>query len=247
MRRILIIVALLMGSVAAYAQKTVTGRVTDEADAPLMNAVVMIPGTSVGALTDEEGRYSIEVPEEHDFLEFSYMGYVTQTLKIRGRKEINVQLAEQMNSLDEVVSVGYISTTKGDVAGAIQNISLSDVGMRVLTSADLMLAGKVAGLSLTQNSGQPGSSDVDISIRGISSIENNGAPLVIIDGVEDNLSRVNPRDIKSISILKDASSAAIYGNRAAAGVIVIETKEGRRGVEISYTGAATVHAATALP
>lgn len=247
MKRIVVIAVLLMIAAAAFAQKTVTGRVTDEAEAPLVNAAVMLPGSDKGTITDADGKYSIEVPAGYDFLEFSYMGYVTQTLRIRNRKVIDVQLAEQMNSLDEVISVGYISTRKGDVAGAIQNISLADMGMRVLTSADLMLAGKVAGLSLTQNSGQPGSSDVDISIRGISSIENNGAPLVIIDGVEDDISRVNPRDIKSISILKDASSAAIYGNRAAAGVIVIETKEGRRGVEISYTGAATVHTATALP
>ena len=131
MKRMLVFAVMLMVSASALAQNVVTGRVTDEAETPLVNAVVLVSGTDIGVITDEEGKYSIEVPAGNDLIEFSYMGYVTQVLRIRSRKVINVQLVEQMNSLDEVVSVGYVSTTKGDVAGAVQNISLADMGMRV--------------------------------------------------------------------------------------------------------------------
>lgn len=234
-------------SQAQTGSRVVTGCVSDEYEQPLPGAAVMIPGTTTGVVTDDHGNYSIKVPAEVNELEFSYMGYVTQTVKLRKRDVVNVELAELLSMLDEVISIGYTTTSKADATGAIQNINVLDAETRAVTSTDMLLQGKAAGLELIQDSGQPGNDEMEIRIRGISSIDNNSAPLVIVDGVESSLARVNSRDILSISILKDASSAAIYGNRAAAGVIVIETKRGTKGINISYSGSASVHGATALP
>ena len=244
---ILLMAATASASLAAQNEITISGTVTSEDEQPLIQAAVTITGTNKGVVTDLDGKYTITIPSSVKSLTFSYLGYQSQTIDTEGKTKIDVSLAEAVNRLDEAVSIGYISTTKGDAAGAVQNISLRDVDMRTITSTELLLQGKAAGLQIIQNSAQPGMDDFDISIRGLSSVDDNSAPLVIVDGVPDELRRVNPRDIKSISILKDASSAAIYGNRAAGGVIVIETKKGSRGVKIDYSASASVSRATSLP
>lgn len=234
---------------AAFAQKdlTITGTVTNEDGLPLIQAAVIVTGTNKGVVTDLDGKYSITVPKTVKSLTYSYMGYISQTVKLDGKTKIDIVLEELVSRLDEAVSIGYMSTTVGDAAGAVQNVSVRDADMRTVTSTELLLQGKAAGLQIIQNSAQPGVSDFDISIRGLSSVDDNSAPLVIIDGVPDELSRVNPRNIKRISILKDASSAAIYGNRAAGGVILIETKDGVRGLQVDYSGSAGITRATSLP
>ncbi len=250
MKRILIIIAALALSLSAWAQGetfTVRGTVTDEFEFPLIGAAVMVPGTNKGVVTDIDGKYTITLPVSIKELTFSYLGYVEKTARIPDSNVLNVSLEEMVNRLDEAISIGYTTATKGETAGAVQNISLSDTEMRILSNTQMLLQGKAAGLNIIQNSDQPGTDDIDITIRGMSSVDSNTAPLIIVDGVEGDLSRVNPRDIKSISILKDASSAAIYGNRAASGVIVVETKNGLRGVQVNYSGAASVKMATALP
>lgn len=250
MKRTLIFIAALFFSLAVFAQNaeiTIKGKVTDEFDFPLIGAVVYITGTDKGVTTDVNGDYTITVPKKTKELTFSFMGYGSKTVKIDGSKQINVTLEEQVNRLDEALSIGYTSTSKGDAAGALQSVSVKDNETRVVSSTELLLQGKAAGLTIIQNTDQPGVDDFDISIRGMSSIDSNTAPLVIVDGVESSLNRVNTHDIKSITILKDASSAAIYGNRAAGGVIVVETKEGQRGIDIGYNGATSVVLATALP
>jgi len=235
--------------VPAYSQKdvTITGTVTNEDDMPLIQAAVVVTGTNKGVVTDLDGKYSITVPKTVKSLTFSYLGYVSQTVEIDGKTQIYVILEELVNRLDEAVSIGYMSTTVGDAAGAVQNISVKDADMRSVTSTEVLLQGKAAGLQIIQNSAQPGANEYDISIRGLSSVDDNSAPLVIVDGVPDELSRVNPKNIKRISILKDASSAAIYGNRAAGGVILIETKDGVRGLQVDYSASAGISRATSLP
>lgn len=250
MKRLIYIFAFLLVCAHISAQEgtvTIKGKVCDEFEYPLIGAIVYIPGTYKGVTTDVDGNFTISVPASVKQLTVSYMGYGTKNIDITGATEVKVTLEESVNRLDEAVSIGYISTSKGDVAGAIQNASVKDAETRVISSTEMLLQGKAAGLNIIQNSDQPGIDDIDISIRGLSSIDSQSAPLVIVDGVESSLSRVNPKDIESISILKDASSAAIYGNRAAGGVIVVETKSGRRGVDINYNGAASVKMATSLP
>lgn len=250
LKLLIISAAISFLSTVAWAQtesRIITGRVCDEYEQPLPGAAVMIPGTTTGVVTDDRGYYSIKIPADVTTLEFSYMGYVTQKVRLRKRDVVNVELAELLSMLDEVISIGYTTTSKADATGAIQNVFVQDAEMRAVTTTEMLLHGKAAGLELIQDSGQPGNDEMEVRIRGISSIDNNSAPLVIVDGVESSLSMVNSRDILSISILKDASSAAIYGNRAAAGVIVIETKRGTKGINISYSGSVSLHGATSLP
>lgn len=249
MKRILFTIAALLGSAVLWAQETltITGTVTNEMDMPLIQAAVTITGTEKGVVTDMDGHYSITIPKGVKSLTFSYLGYVSQNVRIEDKTQIDVSLEEQVNHLDEAVAIGYMSSTKGDVAGAVQNLSIRDADTRNISSTELLLQGKAAGLQIIQNSSQPGMSSFDVSIRGLSSVDDNSAPLVLVDGVPDELYRVNPRDIKSISILKDASSAAIYGNRAAGGVILIETKNGMPGLRIDYSGTVGFSRATSLP
>ena len=225
----------------------IKGTVTDETGYPLPGASVMVRGAKAGTVTGKDGTYSLGVSSDAEVLEFSFLGFEKQTVRIKGKTVIDVEMVESADMLDEVISIGYFSTTKSDATGAVQNISLSDAEDRVVSSTDMLLQGKAAGLEMTQDSGQPGSDEMDIHIRGVSSLDNSSAPLIIVDGVESALYRVNPKDIRSVSILKDASSAAIYGNRAAGGVIVIETKQGARGLRLSYSGSASVQQATSFP
>lgn len=242
---ILLLLLCAFPAAAQDAGRIVTGLVTDEYGDPLAGASVVIDGTSMGTLTNDLGEFSIKVGPEDERLIFSFVGFVTRKLRIRDNME--VELIESSDVLEEVISIGYLNTTKNDATGAVESISITDAENRAITSADMLLQGKSAGLEMIQDSGQPGADEMEIYIRGISSLENNSSPLVIVDGVESSLSRVNPRDIKSVSILKDASAAAIYGNRAAGGVIVIETKSGTKGLSLSYSGSASVQAATAFP
>ncbi|MFC4219208.1 SusC/RagA family TonB-linked outer membrane protein [Flagellimonas marina] len=216
---------------------TVTGTVTDEYGVPLAGASVAEKGTANGTITDFDGNFSIDV-EEDAVLEVSYLGYQPQEVAVNGRTTINIQLVQDATLLDDVVVVGYGTQRKSDVTGAIGSLKSESFNQGVVANPGQLLQGKIAGVNVTSVSGEPGAAQ-NIIIRGVGSLRSGTTPLFVVDGfVIDNsptgvasnpLNFINPQDIASIDVLKDASSAAIYGARAANGVIVITTKKGRTG------------------
>ncbi|MCO6026074.1 SusC/RagA family TonB-linked outer membrane protein [Prevotella cerevisiae] len=221
-----------------------SGRVTDEKGEPVIGATVMERGTSNGTVTDLDGRYSLAVPEGSD-LEISYIGY--KSADFRAGVSKSIVLVENSRSLNEVVVVGYGTQKKADLTGSVSSISIKDMGDRPITNSTTLLEGTASGVYALQKSGQPGSDGAVINIRGVGTL-NNSDPLVIIDGFPGNMSDVDASEISSISVLKDAASASIYGNRAANGVILITTKKGAAGkANVSYTGYFGIQKATRLP
>ena len=207
----------------ASSRVPISGIVVDQASQPIAGAFVLQKGTSNGTMTDVDGKFSMNIPSDASF-EVSSIGYVTQEVVVGGKSYFVVSLADDTQLLDEVVVVGYGTTKKVNLTGAVSVIKADELQDRAALSASKMLQGSVPGLNITNRSGRPGQSST-INIRGLNSI-NGGEPLVLIDGVEGDLERINPADIESISVLKDASSAAIYGARASFGVILVTTKEG---------------------
>ncbi len=222
----------------------VHGTVVDESGYPLIGAAVMVKGTTVGVITDLDGRYSITAPAGTT-LEVSYTGYLTfETAAPNGGGEINVTLNPDSRLLDEVVVVGYGTQKKINLTGAVDVVTAEEIGGRSASNTSSLLVGVVPNMNITQANGRPGQGST-INIRGVNSISSNGGPLVLIDGVEGTVDSVNPNDIESISVLKDASAAAVYGARAAYGVILITTKSGSDGkAHVSYTGRFSVSAPT---
>lgn len=228
----------------------VSGQVVDAEDgSPLPGVNVVVQGTAVGTSTDTEGEYSLRAPSPDATLVFSFVGYERREIPIEGRTTIDVELAVSTELLDEVVVVGYGSQRQADITGSVSSVSAADLENDVSTTLDQSLQGRVAGAMVVRNSGRPGG-DVSIRIRGLSTL-NTGSdePLYVIDGVplsgdSDNaitnpLATLNPQDIESIDILKDASAAAIYGSRASNGVVLITTKRGEAGdTRVSYNASA---------
>ncbi len=232
------------------AQKIVSGIVTGSIDnEPLIGATIVISGTTIGTTTDINGKYSLEVPDEEDvMLIFSYVGYVTEEIALAGRSEINITLIASLEALEEVVVIGYGVQRKSLVTGSIAKIESEDISKATATRFEQALQGKTSGVVITQNSGSPGSKLL-IKIRGNSSYANND-PLIIIDGIKlgtgvDGLEYLNPDDIESVEILKDAASSAIYGSEGGNGVILITTKKGTKGAsQIQYKYEYSQHKAT---
>ncbi len=236
-KRIFIIIILSLAATVALAQNIVKGTVRDEAGLPLPGASVVIPGTGNGVVTDLDGRYEIKAAQG-ETLEFSFMGYVTKSLKVSG-ESLDISLDPDSSLLEEVVVVGYGTQKRVNVTGAVATVDYSKIAdSRPATTTESMLAGASAGLYVTQTSGMPGAEEMVLRIRGVGTL-NNSAPLVIVDGFEGTINNVNPQDIASVSVLKDAASCAIYGNRGANGVVLITTKEAKEGrFSIEYTGMA---------
>jgi len=208
--------------------KTVSGTVTDETDKPLPGVSIKIKGTSAGAVSDVNGKFSITIPDGSTTLVFSYIGYLPQEISILNQTVINIQLKAAPSSLNEVVVVGYGQQRKETLTGSISTVSGKDITKSPSPNVISSLAGRLPGLIVNQRSGEPGRDDPNILIRGTGTLNDN-SPLIIIDGVQRSLlARLNPDDIESISVLKDAS-AAIYGARAANGVILVTTKRGAKG------------------
>lgn len=232
---------LLVGVVAYAQQQTVRGTVVDEGGVPVIGMTVLEQGTGNGTITDQDGAYSISVSNPNAVLEFTSLGYQTVSEKVNGRAVINVTVGEDAISLEAaVVSIGYGSVKKTDLTTAVSVVSTEDINLRPVTEASGFIQGKVAGVQVQQTSGLPGSG-MTVRIRGASSIESSNDPLYVVDGVpvgEGNyaIAYLSPNDIESMTILKDASSAAIYGSRGANGVVLITTKQGRgsRGPEIHF-------------
>ena len=220
------------------AQNTVNGTVTEQASSsPLPGVNLIIKGTNQGTSTDFDGKYQVRV-NNGDVLEFSFVGYITQEVTYSGQSNINISLIEDASRLDEVVIIGYGSVKKEDLTGSVDVVSSKDFNKGAITSTDQLLRGKAAGVRITDSGGSPDSAPT-IRIRGGASLFADNSPLIVIDGiplggqnpagVSNPLSLVNPNDVESFSILKDASATAIYGSRASNGVIIITTKKGTSG------------------
>ncbi|MBC7886646.1 MAG: SusC/RagA family TonB-linked outer membrane protein, partial [Ferruginibacter sp.] len=227
----------------------VTGKVTNNNGEPLVGVNVMIKGTSIGKMTDAEGKFSISVPSQKSILVISHTGYASKEISVGSMTEINVRLMERPLALNEVVVVGYGTQQKKSVVGAISSVKATEIEKSVVPSFESALQGRVAGLQVTQSSGVPGGL-VTVRLRGTTSINAASEPLYILDGIPINsggrgdagggisgnfgssnnvLADINPNDIASIEVLKDASSTAIFGARGGAGVIIITTKKGQAG------------------
>lgn len=208
--------------------KRVTGRVVDSKGEALIGVNVVVKGTTNGAITDIDGKYILENVSDNAVLEFSYIGYHTQEEAIGTKSSANITLSEDTQKLEEVVVVGYGSFKKSDLTGAISQIKGDEIANLPLRSASDALQGKVAGVTITANSGSPGALG-DVRIRGVGTLNGND-PLYVVDGMpQDGIGWLNPRDIENIEVLKDASAQAIYGARAANGVILVSTKRGATG------------------
>jgi len=245
-KSILIVLALLLVNMA-MAQMKVTGTITSSEDgSPIPYATILVKGVrGAGAVTDLDGKYSIDNVQADAILQFSYIGFTTQEIPVNGRAVINVVMAPDATSLDEVMVVAYGTATKGTFTGAasvVKNDAIKDVPNLSFESA---LSGKVAGMQITTLSGQAGSTS-SIRIRGIGSMNASNEPLYVVDGVpvvsgsagqmsgqiystSNVMSTINPADIESITVLKDAAASSLYGSRAANGVVMITTKRGKQG------------------
>ena len=249
-KNLLTIFFILLFIATGYAQKkTITGVVTS-GGGPLPGVSIVIKGTAIGVISDFDGNYSINVDEVNDILIFSFMGFKTQEVNIGNRKVVNIDMQESAEGLDEVVVVGYGTQKRKDLTGAVETISSEDITKTPSTSLDQSLGGQVAGVFIA-NRGGDAAAPIEVRIRGVGTTGNN-QPLFVVDGIplvqtsnqtvntasntESNpLSTLNPNDIESINVLKDASAAAIYGARAANGVVIITTKRGKKGgTKIDY-------------
>ena len=225
-----------------FAQQTVKGKVTEAAGGtPLPGVGIIIKGTTIGTASDFDGNYVLENVNPEDVLVFSYVGFNTQSIIVGSKTAINVILTENAESLDEVVVIGYGTARKQDLTGAVNMVNSEDFNDGPVVSAQQLIQGKVAGVQITSDGGAPGEKQ-SIRIRGTGSLSLTSNPLIVIDGVPMNdggvggsrnvLNSINPSDIETMTVLKDASSTAIYGSRAANGVIIITTKKGRAGQDL---------------
>jgi TonB-linked SusC/RagA family outer membrane protein len=217
---------------ATYAQNTrITGKVTDKQDGSTLPGVsIKVTGTQIGTQTDNNGNYVIEVPISAKSLEFSFIGFQTQIVSISGKTTLNVILNQDSKALQEVVFVAYGSAKKEAITGSVATLSAASIENRVVTNISNVLAGVAPGIQVNAGNGQPGSGSA-VRIRGFGSISASNSPLYVLDGAvyDGNLSDINSNDIESVSLLKDASSSALYGARGANGVIMITTKRGKLG------------------
>jgi TonB-linked SusC/RagA family outer membrane protein len=226
------------GATKPQASKVITGKVTDESGAVLPGVTVTIKGTTTAVGTDINGAFRIEVPNEQAVLVFSSVGYASSEVAVSGKSSINVVLKGDSKSLNEIVVVGYGTQKRANVTGAVSSVNSKTISALPVGGVDQALQGRVSGLTVTNN-GSPGSAPI-VQIRGVSSIGYGADPLYIIDGFPGSIGSLDPRDIQSVDVLKDASSAAIYGSRATNGVIIITTKKGSNGKVLvsfdSYAG-----------
>src|SRR5690606_4645007 len=231
----------------ASAQTIIKGRIADAVtDAPLVGATVNLEGSTVSAITDEAGNYVISVSSEISKLKVSYIGYQTAIIDIQDRTLINIGLKTLDATLDEGVVVGYGTQKKINLTGSVSMTDQSSLNKPV-GQTSLALQGVASGVTVTPTSGRPGAGTGRIRIRGIGTL-GNAAPLVLVDGVEMNLQDVDPNDIENIAVLKDAASAAIYGSRAANGVILVTTRRGLNNkLQINYNMYVGQETPTSLP
>ncbi|RYF70171.1 MAG: SusC/RagA family TonB-linked outer membrane protein, partial [Cytophagaceae bacterium] len=208
----------------------VTGTVIDDQGQGLPGVSVVLKGTQIGTVTDVDGRYTINAPDGTETLVFSYIGYLTQEIAINGRSVVDIKLGSDVKALSEVVVIGYGTQKRSDVTGSLASVSSKELNAFPVVNAAQGLAGRAAGVQVIQNSGAPGS-NISIRVRGGNSLLGNNEPLYVVDGfaLSGNPTTINPADIESIEVLKDASATAIYGSRGANGVVLITTRTGKSG------------------
>ncbi|MEO6722860.1 MAG: SusC/RagA family TonB-linked outer membrane protein [Ferruginibacter sp.] len=240
-----VLISLLFTSTLSAQTKKVTGQVTAQGKTPMVGVSVQVKGSNNAAVTDAEGNYSITVPGNNATLVFTSVGHAAQEIKVGGQSSINVQLTESVDKLSEVVVVGYGTQRKKEITSAITSISSEQFNKGNINDVAQLLQGKVAGLSIARPGGDP-NGGFEIRLRGLSTIGANTQPLIVVDGqVGADLNSIDPNDIKTIDVLKDGSSAAIYGTRGSAGVIIITTKTGVKGTsQVNYNGSVSVENGT---
>ena len=223
---------LMLVGVSAFAQsngRTISGKVVDENGEPLIGAGVVTADGKKGTVTDIDGKYTITLDKSDKVLKYSYIGYATQDQEVTGKTIIDViLLPDATNTLNDVVVIGYGTSKKKDLTGSVANVKMADITSTPVTSVDQALQGRIAGVDIMSTTGEPGAG-TSIRVRGTRSIMASNEPLIILDGVMDavtDFGDINPDDIESVTVLKDASSTAIYGSRGANGVIMVTTKKG---------------------
>ncbi len=213
----------------ALQKKLLTGKVTDTKNLPLPGVTVIIRGTTVGTVTNLDGNFSLDVPVSAEILQFSFVGMKMQEIPISGQTSFNIVLEEVTADLGEVVVVGYGNQKKESVTGAISSVRTEELRQSSASNLSVALAGQLPGLTVMQTSGQPGNDNVNLYLRGMGTL-NDASPLILIDGIpRDNIDKLDPNEVESISILKDASATAVFGVRGANGVIIITTRRGQEG------------------
>lgn len=233
--RFIWVTALLLICDVAFAQMKVTGIVTDPSGEPVIGANVLVKETSMGAITDLDGHFTVNAPENGSLV-VSYIGYLTKTIKISGKNNIKVVLSEDSKALDEVIVIGYGSVKKQNLTSSVSKMTDEAVKERPVATLGEALAGNLAGVRAQSTSGVPGE-ELQIRIRGVNTINGSSDPLYVIDGVPyESMSDINPADVASIQVLKDASATSIYGARGANGVILIETKQGSDKPAVTFDG-----------
>ncbi len=227
--RMMLMLALVLCTSMAYAQdRTISGKITDSSDGSGLPGVnILAKGTTAGTVTDVEGNYSLSVPDNTETLVISSVGYLSEEVDIAGKSVINLALFADVKTLEELVVVGYGTQKRATVTTAISSVSGEDLAKTAVSTLEQALQGRAAGVTVTNNSGAPGSKP-SIRIRGLGNLRDN-EPLYVIDGMVSGIGNLNPQDIESIEILKDASAAAIYGSRASNGVVLVTTKQGKSG------------------
>ena len=248
--RLLLLMVAFNSGLSLFAQtQTVSGIVLDEFGDPMIGVSVLVKGTTTGIITDVDGNFTVPA-KNGDVLLIKYLGYKDQEIKVTGNTRLKITLQEDSQSLDEVVVVGYGTQKKVNLTGAVSAVTGEEIAKRPVANTSTMLQGQMPGLRITSDKGQPGSESVQIRVRGQGTYSGTGSdPLILINGVEGDLASLDPNIIESVSVLKDAASASIYGSRAANGVILITTKNGtdvKERVSIRYNGNFAVYNPTTL-
>mgnify|MGYP000463558632 CR=1 FL=1 len=245
--RLILLICCLSGATWAQTQSNVNGLITDSSGEPLIGVSIQVKGTTHGTISDLDGKFML-LAKTGDILRISYVGYTPQEITLTGNQQLRIIMEEDTKRLEEVVVVGYGTQKKVNLTGSVSSITADELANKPVMSTAQALAGLAPGLSVLQTSGRPGTG-ATVKIRGTGTFSNAGTdPLVLIDGLSGSIDDVDPNDIQSISFLKDAASASIYGNRAANGVILIETKKGVQGkTTISYSNSFGWQRPTELP
>ena len=248
-KRIMSLLIMLLTTSFVFAQVTVTGNVRDERGDEVIGATVLLIGSQHGVITDVDGNFKLNVPNAKTaVLQISYVGYETQKIALKGKTKISVTLAEVANALNEVMVVAYGTQKKETLTGAISSVKTDGLLRSPNASIASSLAGQVTGLSSVSTSGQPGKEDPSIYIRGVGSLtEGASSPLILVDGVERSFFQMDPNEIESVTVLKDASATAVFGVRGANGVILVTTRRGQEGkATISITSSVGVQQPTRI-
>lgn len=246
----LLISALLVIFSEVFAQQgiTINGTIIDESNQPLIGAAIQIKGTSSGLTSDMDGKFTLTVPSTNSVLVISYLGYETQEIRVGNNRNFTIRLKTDAQMLDETVVVGYGRQKKINLTGSVAAVSAKEITKVPAGNISNLVIGKLPGLVSSQAVGAPGADGTTLMVRGYTSFSGNSMPLVLVDGVEREMDRIDPNDIESITVLKDAASAAVYGLKAANGVILVTTKRGEEGkATVTYRGNVSFQKATTMP